>query len=168
LLLLSSCAPHVRTYYVSTDFPAAEYAAISRAARKWNHACDATLVTVDGQLDRSFDYARDWLEPNERVVWLVNVHSADYAAMVDDQGTKWEGLYGVYGGPIAIASDVQSKYIEHLALHEFGHALGLRVHTQSGIMSAHGSKQSCIDSASLEAVCAINHCGPRRQMTCED
>jgi len=167
-MLLGSCAPHVRTYHVSTDFPAAEYHAIASAARQWNRACDATLVTVGGQVGRSFSYARDWIEPVERVVWLVNVQSYDYAAMVDDQGLEWEGLYGVYGGPIAIASSVPSAYIEHLALHEFGHALGLRVHTESGIMSARGSKQSCIDTESLVAICRLNDCGPRAAATCEE
>lgn len=63
--------------------------------------------------------------------------------------------------------DPVGEAMETIALHELGHALGIRRHLQSGLMAASTPWSfNCIDPAAIQALCSVRSCAPNYGPTC--
>lgn len=56
---------------------------------------------------------------------------------------------------------VNGVYLQEIAMHEFGHMLGL-AHKPTGLMTAFPTGQVCIDKDTLDQFCQVRDCGSIR------
>jgi predicted Zn-dependent protease len=76
----------------------------------------------------------------------------------DEAGAvRWcDGLTTRDGGRKLLSVQVWAEASAEVWAHELGHALGVRGHTDTGLMRSGAAEK--IDAASLEAVCAVAEC----------
>lgn len=134
LLCLFACADRVHVLRVDPAFTLTERAQLRDAAEKWNAVSNHHITVLDEPCDGDEECIA---KRHTRPVLGTCRRSAEF---------------------ITIDPSVQGDLFTHVALHEFGHLIGIINHTETGVMSASVETPTEITPVDLAACRAVESC----------
>lgn len=137
LICLSTCADRTHVLRVDPSFTAEERVQLREAAAKWNAVSNHHITVLDAPCDGDEECIAK--RPYDRIPSALGscCRSTEF---------------------ITIHPSVKGDLFMHVALHEFGHLIGIKEHTQTGVMSASVETPSEITPVDLAACRAVDSC----------
>ncbi len=175
--------PATLTLHADVDFTESERDTIFYASQVWR-AQTGGVARIEVIYDLDFNdlanvasHKRDSTLVR-RLGWMLTVLASDAESECDKCVLGWTtagGIHNPQGEPVDMTfvmdrvGDFPNEFKE-VALHEFGHALGLpHVYSPQSIMfpNVSPSRTPCLKLADLRAFCDVNDCGKAEMSPCE-
>lgn len=157
------------TVQLDFSFTEKEIAMIQFAANEWYDATDGEAVI---NIDTKFKYDRpltieQFEKKYENTVMFKGYNNDPAIEIIQENLNSY--ILGARAVNIIINIDniVKEEHVSIVALHEFGHYLGI-LDLEYGLMAGGdpSNLEACIDLWAIDAYCSINYCGNNKHETC--